>query len=126
MEHNEQAPSGASDQSRTDTKMTLLWILSPVCLPFHHTSKWLREWDLNPRPQDYETCELPNCSISLCKYTPWLLYAGLAVLFYPAFTLLVSSTRVCFILSDWELPSLSRSHLPLGYMMVYFGQRSKA
>ena len=28
-------------------------------------SELLREWDLNPRPQRYERCELPGCSIPL-------------------------------------------------------------
>ena len=30
--------------------------------------KWLRGWDLNPRPQGYEPCELPGCSTPQNEY----------------------------------------------------------
>ena len=35
----------------------------------------LRGWDLNPRPQRYERCELPGCSTPLCIY--WTFDFGL-------------------------------------------------
>ena len=31
----------------------------------------LRGWDLNPRPQGYEPCELPGCSTPQKDYTTW-------------------------------------------------------
>lgn len=37
-------------------------------LPLHQRGIWLRELNLNQRPSDYESDELPDCSIPQYKY----------------------------------------------------------
>ena len=50
----------------------------------------LRKRDSNPRPQDYESCELTNCSIPLCCTPDWI------------WTRILDPQRVIvFILYDW-------------------------
>ena len=38
------------------------WNFSHRLLPVQQSEKWLRGWDLNPRPSGYEPDELPGCS----------------------------------------------------------------